>query len=78
MRARSCPWWVDREAGKTTLLRQMLGLERPHRGSIRVFGVPLHTCDAGLFKKIRKRLGVLFQHGASTARSAFSTTSRCR
>src|SRR5882672_10377077 len=51
-------------SGKTTLLRQMLGLERPHRGSIRVFGVPLHTCDAGLFKKIRKRWGVLFQQGA--------------
>src|SRR5712675_2349518 len=50
--------------GKTTLLRQMLGLERPHRGSIRVFGVPLHTCDADLFKKIRKRWGVLFQQGA--------------
>jgi len=50
--------------GKTTLLRQMLGLERPHRGSIRVFGVPLHTCDADLFKKICKRWGVLFQQGA--------------
>src|SRR5438876_9487171 len=51
-------------SGKTTLLRQMLGLERPRRGSIRVFGVPLHTCDADLFKKIRRRWGVLFQHGA--------------
>jgi phospholipid/cholesterol/gamma-HCH transport system ATP-binding protein len=51
-------------SGKTTLLRQMLGLERPRRGSIRVFGVPLHSCDPNLFKKIRKRWGVLFQHGA--------------
>jgi phospholipid/cholesterol/gamma-HCH transport system ATP-binding protein len=51
-------------SGKTTLLRQMLGLERPHRGSIRVFGVPIHSCDADLFKRIRKRWGVLFQHGA--------------
>jgi phospholipid/cholesterol/gamma-HCH transport system ATP-binding protein len=51
-------------SGKTTLLRQMLGLERPRRGSIRVFGVPIHTCDADLFTKIRKRWGVLFQHGA--------------
>ncbi len=51
-------------SGKTTLLRQILGLERPHRGSIRVFGVPLHSCDPDLFKKIRKRWGVLFQHGA--------------
>jgi phospholipid/cholesterol/gamma-HCH transport system ATP-binding protein len=51
-------------SGKTTLLRQMLGLERPRRGSIRVFGVPIHSCDAELFKRIRKRWGVLFQHGA--------------
>jgi phospholipid/cholesterol/gamma-HCH transport system ATP-binding protein len=51
-------------SGKTTLLRQMLGLERPRRGSIRVFGVPIHSCDADLFTKIRKRWGVLFQHGA--------------
>jgi phospholipid/cholesterol/gamma-HCH transport system ATP-binding protein len=51
-------------SGKTTLLRQMLGLERPYRGSIHVFGVPIHSCDADLFKKIRRRWGVLFQHGA--------------
>jgi phospholipid/cholesterol/gamma-HCH transport system ATP-binding protein len=51
-------------SGKTTLMRQMLGLERPTRGSIRVFDVPIHTCDADLFKKIRKRWGVLFQQGA--------------
>src|SRR5258708_17315904 len=51
-------------SGKTTLLRQVLGLERPHRGSIRAFGVPLRTCDAGLFKKIPTRLGLLLQQGA--------------
>ena len=51
-------------SGKTTLLRQMLGLERPQRGSIRVFGVPLDDCDAEMFMQIRKRWGVLFQHGA--------------
>jgi phospholipid/cholesterol/gamma-HCH transport system ATP-binding protein len=51
-------------SGKTALLRQILGLERPYRGSIQVFGVPLHSCDPAVFKKIRKRWGVLFQHGA--------------
>jgi len=51
-------------SGKTTLLRQMLGLERPHRGSISVFGVPLQGSDVELLKRIRKRSGVLFQHGA--------------
>jgi len=52
-------------------VRQMLGWERPHRGSIRIFGVPLHTCDADLFKKIRKTLGVRSSKVLSTARSAF-------
>lgn len=51
-------------SGKTLLLRQILGLERPHRGSVSVFDVPIHDCDVRLFKKIRKRWGVLFQHGA--------------
>jgi phospholipid/cholesterol/gamma-HCH transport system ATP-binding protein len=51
-------------SGKTALLRQMLALERPYRGNIRVFGIPIHSCDVKLFKRIRKRWGVLFQHGA--------------
>jgi phospholipid/cholesterol/gamma-HCH transport system ATP-binding protein len=51
-------------SGKTVLLRQILGLERPYRGSVQVFDVPIHSCDVRLFKKIRKRWGVLFQHGA--------------
>ncbi len=51
-------------SGKTTLLRQMLGLEYPHRGEVRVFGVPLHGSEPAVLKKIRKRWGVLFQHGA--------------
>jgi len=42
-------------SGKTTLLRQMLALERPYRGNIRVFGIPIHSCDVKLFKRIRKR-----------------------
>jgi phospholipid/cholesterol/gamma-HCH transport system ATP-binding protein len=50
--------------GKSMLLRQILGLERPARGSVQVFGVPIHDCDARLFKRIRKRWGVLFQQGA--------------
>ena len=51
-------------SGKTMLLRQMLGLEHPHRGEVRVFGVPLRGSDPALLAKIRKRWGVLFQHGA--------------
>jgi phospholipid/cholesterol/gamma-HCH transport system ATP-binding protein len=51
-------------SGKSVLLRQILALERPYRGSIQVFDVPIHSCDIRLFKRIRKRWGVLFQQGA--------------
>lgn len=51
-------------SGKTTLLRQMLGLERPYRGTVRVFGIPIHSCDAASLERVRSRWGVLFQNGA--------------
>ena len=51
-------------SGKSVLLRQILGLERPNRGGVQVFGVPINDCDVRLFKRIRKRWGVLFQEGA--------------
>jgi len=51
-------------SGKTTMLRQMLGLERPHRGSVKVFGTDLHACDRAALQSIRSRWGVLFQNGA--------------
>jgi phospholipid/cholesterol/gamma-HCH transport system ATP-binding protein len=51
-------------SGKTTMLRQMLGLERPSRGEVRVFGVSLHGSDASELRKLRHRWGMLFQEGA--------------
>ena len=51
-------------SGKTTMLRQMLGLERPARGEVRVFGISLHGSDAGQLRKLRNRWGMLFQEGA--------------
>ena len=51
-------------SGKTTMLRQMLGLERPARGEVRVFGTSLHGGDAAALHRLRKRWGVLFQEGA--------------
>src|SRR6266850_5533602 len=51
-------------SGKTALLRQMLGLERPYRGSVDVFGVSRQSSNVGLLNVIRKRSGVLFQQGA--------------
>ena len=53
--------------GKTVLLRQMLGLGRPARGSVRVLGQPVaRISGAGA----ATRLGMLFQQGALF--SAFS------
>ena len=47
--------------GKTVLLRQILGLETPTRGEIRVLGEP----PARLGEKgAASRVGMLFQHGA--------------
>ena len=51
-------------SGKTTMLRQMLGLERPYRGSVKVFGVNLHACSSADLALVRSRWGVLFQNGA--------------
>lgn len=51
-------------SGKTTMLRQMLGLERPSRGEVRVFGVSLHGSNARQLRKLRDRWGMLFQEGA--------------
>jgi phospholipid/cholesterol/gamma-HCH transport system ATP-binding protein len=51
-------------SGKTTMLRQMLGLERPTRGEVRVFGTSLHGSDAVALQRLRNRWGVLFQEGA--------------
>jgi phospholipid/cholesterol/gamma-HCH transport system ATP-binding protein len=53
--------------GKTTLLRQILGLETPTRGQIRIAGEPMGGLSAhGAASKV----GMLFQHGALF--SAFS------
>jgi len=51
-------------SGKTTLLRQMLGLHAPTRGSVRVFGVDMQHAKPSHVQQLRKRCGVLFQHGA--------------
>ena len=56
--------------GKTTLLRQMIGLLAPTRGQVLVFGEPLHGGGAARERALRQRFGVLFQHGALF--SAFS------
>ncbi|MES3023104.1 MAG: ATP-binding cassette domain-containing protein [Pseudomonadota bacterium] len=50
--------------GKTVLLRQMLGLETPARGCVRVFGEDISEAEAGQLQRMRNHWGMLFQHGA--------------
>jgi phospholipid/cholesterol/gamma-HCH transport system ATP-binding protein len=53
--------------GKTVLLRQILGLETPTKGEIKVLGQPVSSLGR---KGAASRVGMLFQHGALF--SAFS------
>ncbi len=48
-------------SGKTVLLRQILGLEKPARGSVTVLGQPASQMGS---EGAASRVGMLFQHGA--------------
>jgi phospholipid/cholesterol/gamma-HCH transport system ATP-binding protein len=50
--------------GKTVLLRQMLGLESPTKGTVRVFGEDVSTAQAEQLQQMRNHWGMLFQEGA--------------
>ena len=50
--------------GKTVLLRQMLGLESPDKGCVRVFGQDVSAAQAEQLQKMRNHWGMLFQEGA--------------
>lgn len=51
-------------SGKTTLLREIVGLLAPAAGTIRLFGESLAGSDATTRRDLRRRFGMLFQHGA--------------
>ncbi|NKB46695.1 MAG: ATP-binding cassette domain-containing protein [Legionellales bacterium] len=51
-------------AGKTTILRSILMLNRPTAGQIKVFGVDVWHCDAPTAQRIRCSWGMMFQGGA--------------
>ena len=48
-------------SGKTVLLRQILGLERPSAGEVRIMGQSVRTLSQ---HGASSRIGMLFQHGA--------------
>ncbi|WP_036170863.1 ABC transporter ATP-binding protein [Massilia sp. 9096] len=50
--------------GKTTLLRQMLSLERPSSGSVTVFGEDVSSASPEQLQRMRNHWGMLFQQGA--------------
>jgi phospholipid/cholesterol/gamma-HCH transport system ATP-binding protein len=50
-------------SGKSTLLREMLMLQRPDSGSIHVLGADLDQLDDTQANALRRRWGVMFQHG---------------
>lgn len=50
--------------GKSVILKHMLGLVKPERGKVLVFGTDIATCPRRQLKEIRKNFGVLFQNVA--------------
>lgn len=50
--------------GKTVLLRQIVGLERPTSGTIRVFGEDMAKLRPAQMQALRNRWGLQFQRGA--------------
>jgi phospholipid/cholesterol/gamma-HCH transport system ATP-binding protein len=50
-------------SGKSTLLREIILLQRPDAGSIRVLGSELATLGDDAASALRRRWGVMFQHG---------------
>ena len=50
--------------GKTTLLQLIGGMLRPDRGQITVTGIDVHQLSRRKLFHMRRRMGMLFQHGA--------------
>ncbi len=50
-------------SGKSTLLREMILLQRPNAGEVRVLGFDLAHLDDMDAMALRRRWGVMFQHG---------------
>lgn len=51
-------------SGKTTLLREIVGLLAPSAGRVNLFGQAVLDADPERRRQIRRRFGMLFQHGA--------------
>ena len=49
---------------RTTLLREIVGLLVPSKGSVKLFGYSVFDADPIIRRNVRRRFGMLFQHGA--------------
>jgi phospholipid/cholesterol/gamma-HCH transport system ATP-binding protein len=50
--------------GKSVLLREIIGLQRPTAGNARLFGVDMWAAAADEVDAVRRRFGMMFQDGA--------------
>src|SRR5512140_694493 len=50
--------------GKTTLLRHIIGLQRPAAGRVLIDGDDVGSADEDQLRRIQRKFGVLFQAGA--------------
>jgi phospholipid/cholesterol/gamma-HCH transport system ATP-binding protein len=50
-------------SGKSTLLRELILLQIPNSGSIKILGIDLNNINENDALALRKRWGVMFQHG---------------
>lgn len=51
-------------AGKSVLMRSIIGLRRPDGGQVELFGVDMQHAAASERRQVERRIGVLFQDGA--------------
>ena len=51
-------------SGKSVLLREILGLQRPNAGSVRLLGTDMWNSGEEALAATRKRFGMMFQEGA--------------
>jgi phospholipid/cholesterol/gamma-HCH transport system ATP-binding protein len=51
-------------SGKSTPLRQIIGLEHPKSGSVHVRGTDVGRCSQAELKRVRRSIGVAFQSAA--------------
>ncbi len=51
-------------SGKTVLLREIIGLVRPTKGEVRMFGTQIWSASGHELESLRRRFGMMFQEGA--------------